>query len=180
MYKEIEVVAIDIDGTLTDGVYQISGSGEVTKSFHTRDFYAIEQVLRAGITVWIVTQSHDHVIEKQVSRICGHSKFWTNMVAMDKLKVKTAIDNKKEAIHAEILVKNELAWFKVAYIGDAENDIECMKKALFTGCPADAIEEVKENSNYISDFYGGHGAVHDFCMYLLKQRDMENKNVENS
>ncbi len=59
MYKEIGLVCFDIDGTLTDGVYQISDKRAVTKSFYTRDFYAIEQLLRAGLMVLIVTQSHD-------------------------------------------------------------------------------------------------------------------------
>lgn len=179
IYDDIKIVVMDVDGTLTDGIYQISdhrgGDSFVAKSFYTKDFYAIEQLLKNDIDVWIVTQSHDHVIEKQISRICCHSKFWTDMVAMDKLKVKTAVDNKKEAIHAEILTRNDCGWHNVAYIGDAENDIECMKKALFTGCPFDAIEEVYEESIYISDFPGGRGAVYDFCMNILKKRDKENR-----
>jgi len=37
-FKRIKIVAIDVDGTLTDGKYYISNKGEVSKSFYTRDF----------------------------------------------------------------------------------------------------------------------------------------------
>lgn len=170
-FSNIKIVCFDCDGVLTDGIYQISEeTGMVTKSFYTRDFYAIEQLLRNDIAVFIVTQSHDKVIHTQVSRIARHSDFWSDCFNDGRLKVMTSIENKQEAIHAEILTKNELGWFNVAYMGDAENDLPLMKKASFTGCPSDAIEEVKENANYISDFPGGRGAVHDFCMHILKQR----------
>lgn len=175
-FSNIKVLVLDVDGTLTDGMYQISEeTGMVTKSFYTRDFYAIERLLRSGIVVFIVTQSHDKVIERQVGRISGHSDFWKECLNSGQLKVLTAVDNKKEAIHAEILKRNDWGWFHVAYMGDAENDLSPMKKALFTGCPADAIEEVRDNSNYISDFPGGRGAVYDFCMKIYNENDKENR-----
>ncbi len=193
--SRIKLVTIDCDGVLTDGIYQISSpvnitNTVVTKSFYTRDFYAIEQLMRKGVRVLILTQSHDSVIRAQIQRICGHSDFWKNnetgshgafpegSVVREKLIssikekilcVSSAIDNKKEFV--EFYLKAvDLDWDQVAYMGDAENDLPCMKKALFTGCPSDAIEEAKENATYPSDHNGGHGAVHDFCMHILEQR----------
>ncbi len=177
-FNDIRIFITDVDGVLTDGIYQISeqevGKGIVTKSFYTKDFYAIEQMIRAGIFVFIITQSHDRVIERQIERISSHSKFWMDQWCGNKgLKVLTGIENKKNIIHSHILMRNEWGWNNVAYMGDAENDIECMKKALWTGCPSDAIEDVKENSNYISDFPGGKGAVYDFCVDILNKRNKE-------
>ena len=84
------------------------------------------------------------------------------------------VDNKEQNIFDELLDR-KFGWDNVAYMGDAENDIPSIKKASFTGCPSDAIEEVKENSNYISDFPGGRGAVYDFCMYIYNKNDKENQ-----
>jgi 3-deoxy-D-manno-octulosonate 8-phosphate phosphatase (KDO 8-P phosphatase) len=170
IYEEIKIVAMDVDGTLTDGIYQISELGIVSKSFYTKDFYAIEQLLRNGISVFIITQSHDNAISKQVDRIANHSKLWKDCLRDGILKVVTAVENKKEYLQAEILTKNGYAWFKVAYIGDAENDIECLKKSKFSGCPSDAIDEVVEFADFHSEFPGGRGAVYDFCMHILKYR----------
>lgn len=182
-FSDIKICCLDVDGTLTDGTYQISdqrrtgySNSAITKSFYTRDFYAIEQMMRSGIYVFIITQSRDLVIERQIDRLAQNSKFWMDSVCGSvSLKILKGIKNKKEAIHAEVLTRNEWGWHNVAYIGDAENDIECMKKALFTGCPSDAIDSVKENSNYISDFPGGKGAVYDFCMHIYNENDKENR-----
>ena len=174
-FSNIKVLIFDCDGTLTNGIYQISeNTGTVTKSFYTRDFYAIEQVLRNGLQVMIVTQSHDRVMYQQLQRICNHSKFWLDMWCTKKLILMEGVDNKEQNIFDELLDR-KFGWDNVAYMGDAENDIPSIKKALFTGCPSDAIEEVKENSNYISDFPGGKGAVYDFCMYIYNKNDKENR-----
>jgi len=193
LYSNIEVVAIDVDGCLTDGIYQISSSGEVSKSFYTRDFYAIEQLLRDGLRVVIITQSHDRVIDQQLRRICDHSDFWKNnqtgswgalpeespirkkFISMIKEKilcVSLAVENKKEFLefYLETLC---LSWENIAYMGDAENDLECIKKAGFSGCPNDAIPSVMDEVMYPSDHKGGRGAVYDFCMYLLRKINEE-------
>lgn len=172
-FNDIKILIVDVDGTLTDGIYQISNRGNITKSFHTRDFDALDRMIRMGIFVFIVTQSHDEVIEEQVNRISWHSQAWEDSLSSGQLKILTCVENKRDAVNSLISTTNEWTWHNIAYIGDAENDIKCMKKALFTGCPSDAIDSVKISSNYISDFPGGKGAVYQFCMYILSK--MENK-----
>jgi YrbI family 3-deoxy-D-manno-octulosonate 8-phosphate phosphatase len=178
VYKEIKVVCFDVDGTLTDGTYQISSSGEVTKSFHTRDFYAIEQLLRAGLTVVIITQSHDDVMKEQLKRIYSHSVFWSRMAGEGKLLLFGAVQNKVHEIE-KMFRSGAMGWENVAYMGDAENDRECITYAGFSGCPADSIPILQRIVLYPSSYNGGHGAVHDFCMNLLEKRNKESKN-ENS
>jgi len=176
VYKEIDTVCIDIDGTLTDGTYQISQSGEVTKSFHTRDFYAIEQVLRYGLQVVIITQSHDQVIDEQLKRIMSHSEFWDWAVG-NKLLLWTAVENKVHAIE-KMFRSGARGWDNIAYIGDAENDFHCIQYAGFSGCPTDAVPYIREEAMYPSDYKGGHGAVHDFCMHLLEKINNGDKETE--
>jgi len=181
MFKEIRMVCFDVDGTLTDGIYQISESGEVTKSFCTKDFYAIEQLMRGGIKVLIITQSHGNVINRQIERICSHSDFWTHSYAKFDLEVVTCVNNKEDFINCRI-DDLDYSWENIAYMGDAEGDYSCIAKAVFSGCPTDGVPHVRDIAMYPSDYRGGHGAVHDFCMYLLEQRikeDQESKD-ENS
>jgi len=169
IFEKIKIVVFDIDGCLTDGVYQISQSGEVTKSFYTRDFYAIEQLMRNNIKVMILSQSHDLVIHEQIKRILDHSDFWNQCFINNILVVKTEVDDKVR----EILTfgqKYSLQWRNIAYMGDAENDFECLKLAGFSGCPTDAIPEIRDIAMYPSDYKGGHGAVYDFCKYILKKK----------
>jgi len=183
-YEEIKAVGMDVDGTLTDGVYQIEGSSgrvaieevietcKVTKNFYTRDFSAIEGLMRAGICVLIITQSHDTCIYDQLTRICSHSKFWAECWdTKGLLTLMTGIENKKASV--EEFFKNQktnhnrsVGWDSFAYIGDAENDTGCLEAAAFSGCPADSVEGICE-TDYYSDSVGGRGAVYDFCNEIL-------------
>ena len=171
-FARIRLVAFDVDGVLTDGHYYVSETGKVKKSFYTRDFYAIEQLLKNEIYVLIITQSHDLVILSQIHRICDHSGFWRGCWKKDGIRYETGINDKYEKLK-EIMQEKKIRIEDVAYMGDAENDLECMKKVAITACPSDAIDIIKENSNYISDYDGGHGCVYDFVMYILKEREKE-------
>ena len=52
---------------------------------------------------------------------------------------------------------------EVAYMGDDVNDIECMTYVGLSACPADAVEEVKNNVDYVAVHKGGYGAVRELC-----------------
>jgi 3-deoxy-D-manno-octulosonate 8-phosphate phosphatase (KDO 8-P phosphatase) len=169
MLTNIRLAIFDVDGTLTDGIYQISLTyGIITKSFYTRDFYGLEQLMKNNVKVVIISQSCDQVIDTQINRICEHSLFWRECYYQQKLSLFTWIDNKKECVEG-IIKKFDISWDNVSYMGDAENDLDCIKMAGFSGCPADAISSVKEEALYPSDYNGGKGAVYDFCMAIIEK-----------
>ncbi len=174
---DIAVVSIDVDGTLTDGLYQIDRDGNVVKSFYTRDFCGIQILLEDGIKVVIITQSHDTIIEKQVNRIASHSYIWKEATQGkyiyddNQLVIKTGCDNKKEVLQ-EYLERHDLTFENLAHIGDAENDLELLEVAGYTACPADAIEDITD-VDYRCENKGGRGAVYEFCRHLSVKEEGE-------
>jgi 3-deoxy-D-manno-octulosonate 8-phosphate phosphatase (KDO 8-P phosphatase) len=164
-FDKIKVICLDCDGVLTDNIYQVSSKGEITKSFHTRDFYAIQLAIKSGLKIVIITQSKDDCIFRKFDTF---SKDLEN----HNIIILHQVENKKAAIDMRLEFA-KLKWENVAYCGDAENDLECMKLAGITGCPSDAIDEVKKESHFISDKPGGKGAVYNFIKYIL-----ENKKVK--
>lgn len=175
IYKNIKVFICDVDGTLTDGTYRVSNDRNlpiVTKSFHTRDFYGIEQLLRAGIKVLILTSSNDGVILRQMNRLRCHSEFWRKQYDEDcNIVVKIGVQDKMEYIESrdELRKPKPLwTWENIAYIGDAENDVDCMARAGFSGCPLDATGSAYMEADRQFDSKGGHGAVYDFAMEILE------------
>ena len=68
----------------------------------------------------------------------------------------------------QFCLENHLSMANVAYVGDDINDLDCMQKAGFSACPANAEEEIKKASHYISKENGGEGAVRDVCNLMLK------------
>ena len=135
-YKDITTLVLDLDGTLTDGTYQLSSDGIVTKSFYTRDFHAMGEALRAGIDVLVLTQSSAGCMRKKKKSL-KQNEHWKTWIEDGRFSLYEAISDKKKFIDASTII-----WDNVFYIGDAENDIESMKKAALCGCPRDAIQEV--------------------------------------
>jgi 3-deoxy-D-manno-octulosonate 8-phosphate phosphatase (KDO 8-P phosphatase) len=59
----------------------------------------------------------------------------------------------------------------VAYIGEDINDLPCMnvvkKSGGLVGCPADAVQSVRNVADFISCKNGGDGAVREFIELIL-------------
>ncbi len=108
------------------------------------------------------------MIKAQIKRICSHSDLWKNSCLNNRLIIFTQVENKKDRIE-EFLKSFNLKWENIAYMGDAENDIECLELAGIAACPKNAIEEI-EDVDFMSDFNGGEGAVYEFCKWLLEKK----------
>ena len=171
MRKNIKIVIFDCDGVFSDGIYSVSSNGIVTKNFYTRDFSALEKLLKRGHIVPILTGSEDQ---------CFYNKCSTNKFLMkyNNLFIAHGCYDKKEFIEKGgislfakgrgIEAEVEDGWENIAYMGDAGNDLECMKLAAISGCPCDAEEPIIEIADYVSPHKGGHGAIVDFVKYLLE------------
>jgi len=179
-FDDIKIVALDCDGVLTDGIFQESSTGTVTKSFYTRDFWAINQLLKNDIIVIIITGSNDTCMESQLERIYGpeiyefnYEDFQCRRFKDDNLILFKSVKEKSKVIDDFIFTNSKHDWDNVAYMGDSENDLEPIKKSAYTGCPCDAIREIKDESNFKSDFSGGKGAVYDFVNYILEKKGLK-------
>jgi 3-deoxy-D-manno-octulosonate 8-phosphate phosphatase (KDO 8-P phosphatase) len=157
-FSKIKLLISDLDGTLTDGFYHIGSNDTVTKTFNTRDFWALQILQEQGIEVLIVTGATDNVLSMKVKNLPDSCK-----IRMDYM---TGIENKVEAIE-QYLRRHRYKWENVAFIGDGGNDLGCMRTAGITASPADALPMIKEEANYICTLGGGKGAVCEFVQYLL-------------
>lgn len=168
-YKKIEIVCFDVDGVLTDGIYNVSDTGSISKNFDTRDFHSIGILLKNDYKVVIVTGSYDMVINKKIESICSENDLWASKLVERNLIIIQGVKCKEKVV--SLYLQEVLSsWDHVAYMGDSENDIICMKLANISACPFDAEEEIKSEASYISDYNGGRGAVNDFCKYILSKR----------
>jgi len=163
--EEIKVIVVDLDGTLTNGYYHVSDNGILTKSFNTKDFWALEMAQKQDLDIWILTGSTDGVIDAKMRHLPSYCK--------KRLTLYKGVENKDRWFESMFLMNRSLTWDNIAVIGDGGNDIEIAKKAAFSACPSDALEDLKRVCVYVSTFEGGKGAVCDIVMYLcalLKKR----------
>jgi len=153
----IKMLVMDVDGTLTDGKIYMGQDGEILKAFNVKDGYAINEILpKHGITPIIITSRISKIVENRANEI--GIKF-VHQGVKDKLP-----------LIKKIADENFVTLEEIAYIGDDLNDMDCIKVCGFTGCPSDAVTEIKNTVNFISSKNGGNGAVREFVEIIINRQ----------
>jgi 3-deoxy-D-manno-octulosonate 8-phosphate phosphatase (KDO 8-P phosphatase) len=161
---DIKFLVMDVDGTLTDGMVYLGNEGELFKAFNVKDGYGIHYLVpAAGIIPVIITGRNSKIMEHRCREI-----------EIDELY--QGVHNKTEVLEA-VLKKYSLkdgvsyGFKNVAYIGDDLNDLSVMRSVKNGGgivaCPSDAVRDVIETADFVSDKVGGNGAVRDFIDSVL-------------
>lgn len=153
---QIKYLIIDVDGTMTDAGIYYDEHGNELKKFCTKDAAGYFAARKAGIKLMVLTGRECQATTRR----------------MQEMKFDYIVQNikDKESYVKDFMEKNGIAREEVGYIGDDLNDLPSMKLCGFVGCPEDACEEVKEQSDYISGVKGGYGAVRDIISAVLKER----------
>jgi 3-deoxy-D-manno-octulosonate 8-phosphate phosphatase (KDO 8-P phosphatase) len=159
--KNIKLLLTDSDGVLTDtGVYY-SAHGEEMKRFSIRDGMGVERLRKlAGVETGIITGEISGPVQKRAEKL-GITEL--HMGVKD-----------KKAVMSQVMEKNNLTYENIAYIGDDTNDLDVLEMAGFSGCPADAVIQIKQIVNIITDNKGGNGAFRDFAEIIIASKNYEN------
>ncbi len=152
--NKIKVMVMDVDGTLTDGKIYMGADGEMMKAFDIKDGHAIIHFKDFGIIPAIITGRSSKIVESR----CRDLKIEHYYQGVD-----NKITKLSELLEKLSLENGEVYTFEnVAYAGDDVIDLECMKKCGVAVCPADAVDEIKAVSHFVSSKEGGRGAVREF------------------
>jgi 3-deoxy-D-manno-octulosonate 8-phosphate phosphatase (KDO 8-P phosphatase) len=151
--RQVKILIMDIDGTLTDGKLYISTAGEIMKAFNVKDGLSIADLPQYGIVPVVITGRESPITVRR----CQELKI---------TEIYQGIRDKVQQLHY-LVEKYHCPLNEVAYIGDDLNDLECMKLCGISGCPADAVDQVKNAVSYVCQKNGGDGAVREFIEYLI-------------
>ena len=154
--KNIKLLVMDVDGTMTDGKIYVGSNGEIFKAFNVKDGYALIQCAGYGIKTAIITGKTSEIVESRAKTLRIDEVF-------------QGVMNKPE-IMEKILNKYGFQWSEAAYIGDDDNDLECMKKCGCSACPSDAMESVINSVDIVCRRKGGDGAVREFLEKVFAER----------
>jgi 3-deoxy-D-manno-octulosonate 8-phosphate phosphatase (KDO 8-P phosphatase) len=155
--KRIQMIIMDVDGTLTDGKLFVLPDGEEIKSYDVRDGLGILLARLAGLKTGIITGKTSKALEIRAKKL-------------KILELHQGILDKME-VFKEILNKYNLVPEEVAFIGDDLGDLEVLKIVGLSGAVADAHLFVKKYCHFISDYPGGGGAVREFIELILEAQD---------
>lgn len=156
--SKVKLLALDVDGVLTDGSINMGVEGELFKAFNAKDGLGISCALRNGIHIAIITGRKSSIIHNRA----------------EELGIKLLCEGVKDKYSELIRVTKELKLEKeqVAYMGDDLNDLAAFRAAGVKFAPADAVDEVCTAADYISLKDGGHGAVREVIDKILGSQGM--------
>ncbi len=152
-FSQVKLLALDVDGILTDGGLYYTESGEVCKKFNVKDGKGIALLIQSGIEVAIISANDSNATLHRAKKLGINNCF---IGVKDKLAV---LNNLCDRLN--------LSLDRVAYMGDDLNDLPVLKAVGFPITVADAIPENKVNSVYVTELSGGQGAVREVCNLLL-------------
>jgi len=158
--KRIKVVALDVDGVLTDGgVYigLVANNPLEFKRFNVQDGLGIKLLRSVGLVVILVSAR-----PSEASEVRG-----------EELQVEALLqvgpDQKRPALAAE-LAKRGLSLDQCAYVGDDLADLPVLRAVALPIAVANATEDVKRAARFVTSARGGWGAVREVTERLLKAR----------
>ena len=160
----IELIVLDVDGTMTDSRITYSENGDEIKSFNVKDGLAIASWRKLGKQVAIITGRSSQIVARRAKEL--HIEHFHQ-----------GIHNKKEVLE-ELLEKLNLNMENVAAIGDDLNDLKMLKAAEISFVPRDASAYVDKIANVILSKKGGDGAVREMIEYLIIKEGLEEKYLE--
>ena len=161
--QKIKLLALDVDGVLTDGSIYISPAGEVFKGFNAKDGMGISCALRSGLQIAVITGRQSPIVERRCEEL-GITL------------LQQGVKDKRLALQ-QMAQELGLVREEIAYMGDDLNDIPAFKASGLNLVPADAAMEVLAVADIITKASGGRGAVREAITMILAAQDNWNVSV---
>src|SRR5476649_433531 len=155
--KDITTFIFDVDGVLTDGTVYVSENGEQSRAFNIKDGYALQLAVKCGYNVCVVSGSRSKSALYRLNSLGIKDVYMGIHTKIEKIKI--------------YLEEKSISPENVLYMGDDIPELEAMKMVGLPVCPADAAEEIKAISLYISPSTGGKGCARDVIEKVLKIQD---------
>ncbi len=162
-FTSVTTFVFDVDGVLTDGTLIILPAGVMARKMNVKDGYALQLAVKRGYNVIIISGGASDEVAERLHKLGVAAVF---MRATD-----------KALVLKEYLEEKQLLWKEILFMGDDIPDLEVMKKVGLACCPADAVQEIKEVSAYISPINGGYGCGREVIEKVLKLRGHWNEDT---
>jgi 3-deoxy-D-manno-octulosonate 8-phosphate phosphatase (KDO 8-P phosphatase) len=151
---KVELLALDVDGVLTDGSITYGSDGSELKTFHVRDGSGLKLWEQAGHRAAIITGRSSPIIERRAAE----------------LGIATVVQGAADKLAAlqNVLAACRLAPEQACYIGDDLPDLAVMRFCGLAVAVADACSETRGAAHLVTQASGGRGAVREVIELVLR------------
>ena len=155
---KVRCLILDVDGVMTEGGIIYTATGDEIKVFNAQDGLGLALARRGGLKLAVITGRYSKMVERRTEEL----KF--DFVRM-------ACHNKTAAIK-ELAEGLGISTAEMAYMGDDLNDLGALSLVGLPMAPHNAVPEVKNLAQFVSEHDGGSGAVRDAVEYILKTQNI--------
>jgi 3-deoxy-D-manno-octulosonate 8-phosphate phosphatase (KDO 8-P phosphatase) len=166
--KQIQVLLMDVDGTITPGTVMLlsqpDGTALEIKVFDAHDGQGISLAHTAGIRTGVITGRESAAMRRRASE----------------LNIEFVYEKQptKIAAYEEILKKTGVPESAVAYLGDDLPDLPVMRRVGLAVAVGDAALEVKLAAHFVTKAIGGKGAARELVELILKSKGIWDEMIE--
>ena len=155
----VRLLALDVDGVLTDGSLYFDNQGNEMKAFSTRDGLGMRYLADNGVELALITGRRSRIVEQRAAGL-GITHVYQGR------------NDKLDAFN-DLLQQTGMNPEHVCYAGDDWIDIPVLDRVGLAVTVADADEVVKGRVHWITRRAGGHGAVREICNLILAARGLD-------
>ncbi len=157
--RNLRLLALDVDGVLTDGRLRYGPEGESVKVFHSKDGLGIKLLQDEGVEVAVISARKAPALERRLADLSVDHAYLGR-------------GDKQRAL-GELLVSTGVDARRVAFMGDDVLDLPALRRVGVAIAPGDAHALVRSElsaGGWITRANGGHGAVREVCDGILAAR----------
>jgi 3-deoxy-D-manno-octulosonate 8-phosphate phosphatase (KDO 8-P phosphatase) len=154
------LLALDVDGVLTDGRLYYADDGVELKAFNIQDGLGLRMLSASGVTIAIISGRRSTALERRAENL-GVKHVFQGV-------------NDKLSVFQELLTRLSLDARAAAAIGDDLPDLPLLRRCELAVSVPDAPALVRNHVHYVTQHRGGHGAVRELCeMIMTAQGNLE-------
>ena len=151
--RQVRLLALDVDGVMTDGRLYFDQAGNEMKAFSTRDGMGIKALQRNGIPVALITGRKSSMVENRARELGIDLVFQGS-------------DDKLSAMQ-QVMSVTGLQAGQLCFAGDDWIDLPVLTRVGFSVAVADADLQVRQRVDWVTSEAGGMGAVRSLCNLIL-------------
>lgn len=150
----IRLLALDVDGVMTDGSLYFHGDGSESKAFNSLDGHGIKMLQASGVKVAIITGRRSPMVAQRAKA----------------LGIEILQQGREDKLVAlkDIQQELKLEWSQVAYCGDDLPDLSAIKTSGLGITVPNAPDYMQQHADYCCQRAGGQGAVREITDLIMQ------------
>lgn len=156
--ENIRLVALDVDGVLTDGSLLYNEVGEQLKRFNALDGHGLKMLKQSGIRVALITGRSGPIVTRRAADL-GIALVYQD--ARDKAQLISTVAS-----------ENGFTLDQIAYIGDDIIDLQAMQKVGLAVSVPHAPIYIQQAAHWVTSVQGGYGAARELADVILASQGL--------